>query len=135
MHERRRTLGVLCTASWSLPVVLVAGLMVHVSFAPRLEPAGAPDARATSRIVRALRSAEPRYWRKAFETFPGDPWAQGVDFAEQERRLVQHLAAQENVRIGAVLDVIDRDVKANPDTAPPYDRGRVAPCMPLPFYD
>jgi hypothetical protein len=115
--------------------VLLAGLMLRLSSTPRLEPAGAPDAAATARIVRALRIAEPGYWRKAFETFPGDPWAQGVDFAEQERRLVQHLAAQENVRIGAVLDVIDRDVKANPAATPPYERGRVAPCMPQPFYD
>jgi hypothetical protein len=134
--ERMRTFRLPCTALWFFPAALFAGLIVRVHTTPRLPPAGAPDAEAAARITRAVRDAEPSYWRKAFETYPGDPWAQGVDFAVQERQLVLHLAARENVRIGAVLDVIDRDVKASRGAAPlPYDRGRVAPCMPQPFYD
>jgi hypothetical protein len=131
-----RTLHLPRAALWLLPAVILAGLVARVRMVPRLQPAGAADAQAAARIARAMRNAEPGYWRKAFETFPGDPWAQGVDFAAQERELVQHLAQQENVRIGAVLDVIDRDVKASRGGPPlPYDRGRVAPCMPRPFYD
>ena len=70
--------------------------------------------------------------RKALQSFPGSLWSEGDDFANSERDLVRRLSRERGVRIGAVLDAIDQDVKAYPEDG---RRGFVPICMPRPFYD
>ena len=75
--------------------------------------------------------------RSALERFPADPWSQGDDFGNGERRLVRELAAREHVRPSSVLEAIAHDVRTRPfpDAQAQRTRGGVAPCMPRPFYD
>lgn len=123
-------------ALWLLPTLVFAVAVWQVRTTPLLPPAGAGDAAARARVAQAVRAAEPGFRRETFEHFPADPWSRGDDFAANERNLVEHLAGKEQMRIGAVLEVIDRDVKfAKDETRDLPDRGRVAPCVPRPFYD
>jgi hypothetical protein len=123
-------------SAWPLtafPLLVSSALIGHVLTQPALPSAGTPDDAASARIAAATSAAEPGFRREALEMFPGDPWSQGDHFAARERSLVQALAAQENVRTGAVFDAIDRDIKQGRPGA--RERGRVAPCMPRPFYE
>lgn len=99
-------------------------------------PRGAGSAALHARAARTVRAREPAMRRQALERFPADPWSQGDDFANAERRLVRRLSVRFDMRPGAVLEAIDADVKANPD-APEmsgFERGEVPPCMPRVFY-
>ena len=83
-------------------------------------------------IGEAVRLAEPGFRRHALERFPGDTWSQGDDFSNQERSFVWREARAREVRVGSVLEAIDRDVRAHPGEG--GERGRVPPCMPRPYY-
>ncbi len=121
---------------WLFPLLVFGVAVRQVLMVPRLEPAGPGNAAARAQIVQAVRDAESGFRRETFEHFPADPWSRGDDFAAKERGLVERLAGEQKMRIGAVLDIIDRDVKfAKSETGYLGDRGRVAPCTPRPFYD
>lgn len=124
-------------ALWLVPAAVVLIAMVHVSTVPRLPPAPPADEAARARIAERVYSREAAMRRSALERFPGDPWSQGDDFGNAERRLVRELAAREKVRPSSVLEAIDHDVRTRPSLDPQQQRirGGVAPCMPRPFYD
>jgi hypothetical protein len=115
-----------------LPFVCCSVPIAYLALAPRLPPLPAPDAAEAERIARQLRAKEAGFRRAALRKFPGDPWSQGDHFGALERGFVRDVARGE-VRPGAVLEAIDRDVRAAPDAAP--QRGWVPPCRPRPFYD
>ena len=122
--------------AWLLPAGLFASLCSWVHAVPALVPdgAGSDDARAEAADV--LRSAEPDFRRDALSRFPGDPWSQGDHFGVREREKVRDLGHKLGMRPGAVLDAVDRDVKSHVYDGPLLrDRGRVAACMPRPFYE
>jgi hypothetical protein len=117
---------------WLAPSFVLVAVISHVALVPAHEPGVSASPEAQERSAAAVREKEPELRRKALERFPGDPWSQGDDFGNGERELVRKLGTDEGVRPGAVLDAIDRDVKAFPGNG---ERGAVAPCMPRPFYD
>jgi len=123
------TLGRFTT--WLFPAAVLAAAVLRVEGVPAQIPEGSGNPASHARIVNEVLTAEPGFRREALTTFPGDLWSQSDHFAARESLLVERLAKEEKMRIGAVLDVIDRDVKAGGDSA----RGRVAPCMPRPFYE
>ena len=124
-------------AWWLVPLAVAGFAMVRVATLPRLTPAPPADAATRARIATIVRGREPAMRRSALERFPGDPWSQGDDFGNAERRLVRELAAREHVRPSSVLEAIDHDVRTRPFSDPRQQivRGGVAPCMPRPFYD
>lgn len=105
----------------------------YLALATRLSPLPAPDAAQAERIGRELRVQEAGFREEALRKFPGDPWSQGDHFGSLERGFVRGVAARDQLRPGAVLEAIDRDVRAFPDAAP--QRGWVPLCRPRPFYD
>ncbi|MET0343135.1 MAG: hypothetical protein ABW252_19155 [Polyangiales bacterium] len=122
--------------AWAVPLGLFAVLAARVSLVPALAPAGAGHEAARAEVADALRADEPAFRRDALERFPGDPWSQGDHFGARELDRVRELARAQGMRPGAVLDAIDRDVKSHAFDGPLLgDRGRVAVCMPRPFYE
>lgn len=122
--------------AWGVPAGLFAALCGWVQSVPALAPAGAGSEQARAEAADALRSDEPGFRRDALHRFPGDPWSQGDHFGVREREKVRDLAQKLGMRPGAVLDAIDRDVKSRMFDGPLLrDRGRVAACMPRPFYE
>ena len=120
---------------WIFPATLLAAGS-YLAWAVLPVPVGATGARdVRERVASRLREAEPGFRRSALETFPGDPWSQDDAFAASESGLVEQLANENQLRIGAVLDAVDADVKRRPRDDLGNERGRVAPCMPRPFYD
>jgi hypothetical protein len=120
-------------ALWLLPFVCCSGSIAYLALTPSLAELPAPDAARGEEIGRALRGNEAWFRQEALRRFPGDPWSQGDHFGRLEADFVRAIAAGENLRPGAVLEAIDRDVRAAPYAAP--RRGWVPPCMPRPFYD
>lgn len=118
---------------WLLPAAVLGGAIAKVCAVPPLPPLGEGDEAAHRRVAQAVRAAEAGFRRDALETFPGDPWSQGDQFAAQERTLVERLSGDEKLRPGVIFDAIDRDIKRGGPGA--RERGRVPPCMPRPFYD
>jgi hypothetical protein len=118
---------------WLFPALATAGLAIWVSSQRALPLLGEPDGPTREDIVIEMRRAEPGFRREALETFPGDPWSQDDHFAVKEMGLVEKLARERKLRVGAVLVTIDRDIKRGGIGA--RERGRVAPCMPRPFYE
>jgi hypothetical protein len=117
---------------WLAPALALASVITHVALVPALEEGAAASPELQKRIGEVIRAKEPAMRRKALERFPGSPWSGGDDFGNREEDVVRDLSNDEGVRPGAVLDAIDRDVKAYPGDS---ERGAVAPCMPRPFYD
>jgi hypothetical protein len=118
---------------WVLPVALFGGAIAKVCAVPPLPALGEGDEAAHRRVAQAVREAEAGFRRDSLQTFPGDPWSQGDQFAAQERTLVERLSGDEQLRPGVVFDAIDRDIKRGEPGA--RERGWVPPCMPRPFYD
>jgi hypothetical protein len=121
---------------WLFPAAVLGVTVGWVQQVPALTPGadGSPEQRAA--VADELRASEPAFRRDALERFPGDLWSQGDQFGAQERGLVLKLAGSHGMRPGAVLDAIDRDVKSHAYDGPQLcDRGRVAACMPRPFYE
>ena len=119
-------------ALWLAPGFILVAIVAHILAQPELEEGVSASPEARARFAAIVRSAEPRMRREALRAFPGSPWSQGDDFGSRERALIRGLVGQEGTRPGAVLDAIDRDVKAHPGKG---ERGAVAACMPRPFYD
>lgn len=126
----------LACLAWALPVSLLVALCAWVRSVPALVPAGRGSEDARGAVADAVRAAEIGFRRDALERFPGEPWSQGDHFGARELDLVRELAHDHGMRPGAVLDAVDRDVKSHAFDGPGLrDRGRVAVCMPRPFYD
>ncbi|HEX6242917.1 MAG TPA: hypothetical protein VFZ61_18515 [Polyangiales bacterium] len=123
--ERTRALTL-----WLLPLALLGALIASLLLREQMQPAGSGSAEELARIARNLRGEEAHLRREALKKFPGDPWSQGDDFSARERDFVNREAQELGIRHGAVLDAIDRDVRAFPG----HERGSVPPCMPRPFY-
>lgn len=122
--------------AWVVPVALLVTLCAWVSSVPALEPAGAGSEEQRAEAADVLRGEEPGFRREALDRFPGDPWSQGDHFGVREQDEVRELSRRLGMRPGAVLDAIDRDVKSHVFDGPLLrDRGRVAACMPRPFYE
>ena len=119
---------------WLLPLTVLGALIASLLLRARMEPAGDGTTEDREFIGRAIRGEEARFRREALKKFPGDTWSQGDDFSHQERSFVDRHTGRFGMRAGAVLDAIDRDVRAYPDLLPEHARGRVPPCMPRPFY-
>lgn len=117
-------------AQWLVPLALLALLIGNLALTPPLTPGSAGTREERAEVGREIRRAEARFRRKSLKKFPGDTWSQGDDFGRQERAFVNSQATATGMRPGAVLEAIDRDVKAFPGG----ERGRVPPCMPRPFY-
>jgi hypothetical protein len=117
---------------WLAPALVLTAIIVHVASIPAWEEGTAASPALQKRIGEEARAKEPASRRKALERFPGSPWSAADDFGNREEDLVRRFSNEEGVRPGAVLDAIDRDVKAFPGRG---ERGRVAACMPRPFYD
>lgn len=118
---------------WLLPLVVLALIGWRLQATPRRLPGGALDAAGRARAAADLRAQEAEFRRQALELFPGDPWSQRDHFAARERELANRLASELKVRVGSVLAAFDQDVKS--DRVAGRERGRVAPCMPRPFYE
>ncbi len=119
-------------ALWLVPCFCLGAVIADVASRTPLPPLGPGTPASRERVALIVRMREADMRREALERFPGDPWSQGDHFGSQESKLVRRLASEEGLRPGAVLDAIDRDLKAFPGGG---ERGWVPACMPRAFYD